>query len=519
MKSTWYVIISFAVLTSIFSTAHSVLASSSIRITEIMYDVEGADTNKEWIEIHNTGSTSIPIGTWFLFENNVNHRLTPLNFENLEANERAVIIQNEIAFTEIYGSSIKIIKSSFSLHNEGETIEIRNSDKVTVDTVTYSREVGGAGDGTTYGLLGSRFSMTAPTPGQENKAGQPNTDGSENTGSESESDSNGNEQEISDSSDSFVIPKKPTVEFQEYYQPYINFESAIVAKNPSRFRIGVFHVQEKKAIQALRGWYYVNFGDGTSIQTNERIDLVHSYPHAGTYLITFEYYASKLSMEAREDPDVLYQKKISVLGEQISIIGMNEYGVITIENTANKNINLERFEIRLPHRSYTFPKYSIIEAKGNVHLSQKTLGFSISKNELSQIKIFNTEGILVGRYENNSKDLDNVTMKSATAVNTMENESLNLKKENTENSHHEIFLGPNTSFLEEYIEKNSSSDIVSFTGEVDKETEKDQYKIPSEALFITGGSLLALGLGFIKILEYKKEKGDIAPSLKDNSSL
>src|SRR3989344_4319339 len=42
--------------------------AASVQITELMYDLEGADNGFEWVEITNTGSTAVDVGKWRLFE-------------------------------------------------------------------------------------------------------------------------------------------------------------------------------------------------------------------------------------------------------------------------------------------------------------------------------------------------------------------------------------------------------------------------------------------------------------------
>ena len=52
------------------------VAYANILINEVMYDVEGTDTDREWIEVYNDGSESVDLSTYKLFEANTNHGLT-----------------------------------------------------------------------------------------------------------------------------------------------------------------------------------------------------------------------------------------------------------------------------------------------------------------------------------------------------------------------------------------------------------------------------------------------------------
>jgi len=51
-------------------------AFAQVAITEIMYDLEGSDSGREWVEIHNTSSAEIDLADWKLYENNTNHGIT-----------------------------------------------------------------------------------------------------------------------------------------------------------------------------------------------------------------------------------------------------------------------------------------------------------------------------------------------------------------------------------------------------------------------------------------------------------
>ncbi len=498
----------FILAISIFSFAyHTAYAAASVTITEVMFDHEGTDEGKEWIEIYNDGTESIPIASWYFFENEVNHKLTPLNFENLETGERAVIIQNETTFKAEFSGSIKIIKSSFSLNNEGESLAIHNSEKVPVDSVTYDPAVGGAGNGTTYGLIGSTWSMSKPSPGSVNEAGEPINEEDESNGdgsmdSESDDEESGEtESEYSNESDSVEFENKAKKEFEPYYHPYINFEPSIVSKNASRFRIGVFHVEENRSTQEIDGYYYVNFGDGTGATSESRIDTFHAYPSSGSYILSFEFYKSKLARELGEDPDVLYRKKIKVLDETITIIGLDSYGSVILENPNKQAINLQDWKITLPGKQYTFPRYSMVAGKSKISVPMRTLGFGVSMKELLQLRVFNNQNIRIAMYSP-EKLVSRETGKNISEnKNKVNSTSIQLSKDGTAS---DISLGPNTSFIDEYLEKNPQAEIVNFEDKnnlLKSDPKKDQT---TEIYLATGGGLLVVGLSLLKFLAKKE---------------
>jgi len=59
---------------------------SQVVITEVMYDLEGSDSGREWVEIVNLSSQTLDISLWKFFENGTNHGLALFQGEiNLES--------------------------------------------------------------------------------------------------------------------------------------------------------------------------------------------------------------------------------------------------------------------------------------------------------------------------------------------------------------------------------------------------------------------------------------------------
>ncbi len=139
-------------------------------INEIMYDFEGSDSGKEWIEIFNSGDTSVDLTNWKFYENQSNHNLTIIQGSiNLFAGGYAVIVNDPEKFLVDYPNyNGIIIKSSFSLSNTGETISIKNGDLV-IDEINYLSNWGAQGDGNSLQKINNNWEASLPTPGQANQ--------------------------------------------------------------------------------------------------------------------------------------------------------------------------------------------------------------------------------------------------------------------------------------------------------------------------------------------------------------
>lgn len=116
-----------------------ITALAAVEITNIVYDVEGADEGREWLEVTNKGGEAVDISKFKLLEAGVNHKLTiAAGSAVLAPGTSAVITQSPPTFlSEHSGFAKAVFKSSFSLSNTGETLAILNSKGGVEHTKTY----------------------------------------------------------------------------------------------------------------------------------------------------------------------------------------------------------------------------------------------------------------------------------------------------------------------------------------------------------------------------------------------
>jgi len=136
-------------------------SADAIVINEIMYNPDGTDTGREWIELYNNDSFDVDISEWKLYENDINHGLTISQGDLvIPGNEYAVIADNCDNFLLDYPDfNGTIIDSAFSLSNLGELICIKDSSLTFVDCVDYSP---------TWGADGNGKSLKRKNPNQKN---------------------------------------------------------------------------------------------------------------------------------------------------------------------------------------------------------------------------------------------------------------------------------------------------------------------------------------------------------------
>ncbi len=155
---------------------------ANLEINEIMYDLKtGSDEGREWVEILNNSATDIDMTSFKFFEEDTEHRLKLVQGSGkIKAQSYALIVSDLTKFKDnnpyFFGT---IFDSSFSLHNSGENLAIKDGAKV-VDEYFYRSSSGGAGDGKSLQKINGTWMGAVPTPGLRNKISptSPSTPGS-----------------------------------------------------------------------------------------------------------------------------------------------------------------------------------------------------------------------------------------------------------------------------------------------------------------------------------------------------
>ncbi|MBA3483968.1 MAG: lamin tail domain-containing protein [Pirellulales bacterium] len=153
--------------------AWSAATQASIILSEVMYDAQGADTNREWIEIYNDGASTIDLSGWQFGRPNANQWTSafPLN-TTLGANQAMVVTPSISTFDSDWGTGKRRIQvGSFpTLLNDPASasegrIAIRNGVGAIQDEISYRYENGwprtNGNDGASIYALPQFLSSTA----------------------------------------------------------------------------------------------------------------------------------------------------------------------------------------------------------------------------------------------------------------------------------------------------------------------------------------------------------------------
>lgn len=143
--------------------------NAKIDILEIMYNAAGSDEGNEWVEIYNSGTTTVKIKDLRFVESGKKHIISlSRGSEVLMPFDYGIIADSPEKFLEKYPSYTgSVWKSVMSLSNTYDMLamwgNVRN-----LGEVEYYSSFGANGDGNSLQKIGSKWHASTPTPGIEN---------------------------------------------------------------------------------------------------------------------------------------------------------------------------------------------------------------------------------------------------------------------------------------------------------------------------------------------------------------
>ena len=348
------------------------LALANVSITEIMYDVEGSDTGREWIEIYSGNEKDMT--DWKFFEEGTNHGLSVFQGNALiPAGGYAIIADSPQKFLLDFSYSGTIFDSSFSLKNTGETIALKDESLNIVDSVAYDPALGGLGDGKSLQLDGSgNWLAGLPSPG----AGY-QTSGSAETYLPEASQQNAATANSSSTHSSW--PVEPQV-----FADAGKDKTAIVGASVL-FEAKAYGLKKEPLENARYVW---NFGDGA---TGEGKQTTHVYRHPGDYIAVLDVSSGYFSGTD--------QLKVKAMPSPLAISSIND-GLtyfVEISNGANTDIDVSSWLIMDGDRKFEIPKNTYIMAGKKLIFSNETTGLNVQAGSLPELRYPN--GTLAYRFE------------------------------------------------------------------------------------------------------------------------
>lgn len=349
---------------------------AQVQINEIMYDLEGADADHEWVELYNSGSADIDLTEW-KFNDGSNHLLNapPKNgsrgFLAISAGEYIILSgKAEVFIIDHPEYSGTVIDTVMSLNNTEDTLSLLDENGSTIDSVSYTKDFGANGDGNSLQLVNVSFIAGTPT------LGLVNINNNENINSNDET-----QQEVQETTPSYggaYAPPEPQISVA-----IIINEVAIVGAS-TIFDAQAYGFEDEPIDNARYVW---NFGDGTK---KEGKSIFHIYNYPGEYVVNVDVSSGKYS--------ALKRKIINVVNSDIAISSANR-DFIELYNKSEYELDLSLWILGVNGKFFTLPKNTFILAGKKIIFPSTTT--NLFANNLNEVKLYYPNGNIVV-IDNNS---------------------------------------------------------------------------------------------------------------------
>ena len=312
-----------------------VTVHAAVIFTEIMYDLPGTDSGREWVEVTNTGSGSIDVSGYTFFEANSNHALVLVSGTGVLGPGTSAIIANDPTKFKIDWPNYSgpLFDSSFSLSNEGEPLALKDGATI-MDSISYDPSAGAAGDGNALKRIGDSFSSTVPTPGTYADI-LLTTNVQQSASTTVASNSQEGDQTTTSARSAFPYVSPPTALFLE-----VRGLRSAIREVPLHMSARVTTKSSAVDSSANISW---SFGDG-SFSTGSVAEKTYHYP--GTYLVVVR--AIDGTAEVQEE------FPITVTSAKVRVSSVSGDG-ITITNDSNERLDLSGWHLLSDSRSFRIP--------------------------------------------------------------------------------------------------------------------------------------------------------------------
>jgi len=340
-------------------------AHGQVIISEFLYDAPGSDDNQEWLEVFNAGSTPVDLSKWKVTDGS-NHILNapPKNGGTgslmLPSGGYLVLADDATAFIAAHPSpACAVIDTTLSLGNTSGTVSLIDDTGATVDSLPYTKDQGGAGDGNTLVRASvSRKTVSAGAPSTCMGTLSASATDTANTGTEDSAQEAAappaQSQSTSASVSSYVAPPVPIL-FAD------GGEDRTVIVGADVVLSGRAYLRSKDIVEKVRhSW---NFGDGN---VAEGESVMHHWEYPGRYAVVLTVAQATDSASDR----------IIIVAEpaKLSFTALTDGGV-EIGNSAGRDLDLSRWIVHGTGQSFTLPPESFLLSGASLRISAKTLGF------------------------------------------------------------------------------------------------------------------------------------------------
>lgn len=360
--------LSAAIILIILSAVFPVLARATVYINEIMYDIEGSDEKKEWVEIYNDSSGEIDLKDW-RFNDGSNHLLNepPANGGRgsllLPSFGYAILASDANTVISSYSSySGIVIDTVMSLGNTEETLKIIDANGNIVDSVSYNSSMGANGDGKTLQKNSNSWIAGVATPGLKNGGGglvSSSTQPTQISSTETSSNSSG---------DGIVSGSVSYTPKSEQISAKAGEDKTAIAGADVILEGQAFGFKGESIPNARYLW---TLGDGSY---KEGKNIRHIYKYPGNYIAVINASSGDVSASDRLN--------VRVVPNELEIIETkNEF--IKLKNKSGLILDLSGWFLRAGETIFKFPDYSLISTNAELVISSDVSGLKFANDNFS----------------------------------------------------------------------------------------------------------------------------------------
>lgn len=351
-------------------------ATQALQISEIHFDPDGSDTDREWIEVYNDGLSVIDLTEVKFFEANVNHGIDIFNQpnsteKNIAGGEYAVVVQNIDKFKADFPTySGKIFKASFSLSNTGETLALKDKSGNILYSITYTES----------------DKQAVPSPGQVNSGGTTSTNNNSNTDSSTTNatttTSTSTSNNSSDQNTNGIINYFYKSYWPETEKIYVKAgENKVVMQGQEIVFSPKVLDGNKKEIKSTGGsvQFRWNFGDG---YTSDKREGLHAYKFVGEFVAVLQ-----VNYNGYVDEDKMYVKVVEPrVNIKIveKIMDGQSVDILEIENNNNFELDLGNLQlINETGKKFLLPEKTVVLGNKSILLGPDLTGFASSTEKVT----------------------------------------------------------------------------------------------------------------------------------------
>ncbi len=337
--------------------------AAEINFSEIMFDPDGPDTDREWVEIKNSANYGINLEKYKFCDSGSCHKLyeSGSGFK-IPAKSFGIITKKPEKFKEDYPNfSGFILRASFSLTNSKELLELKNENGSVISVVEYNAEVGGK-DGDTFSLFNDTWKNGKATPNAENIFQEPKKDDEKSSGGGS-----------SDSDDEVKIDRT-YVEISDMIDGKKKLKAEIIDNIPTLIA-GAENEFNGRAygitgIEIKGAEYFWNFGDG---EKEYGKDVKHTFAYPGEYVLTLIVKSASFTGNTR--------KVVKVIQPNIEIADVSvDKNWIKLKNNYGDILKLDNWFLFVDGDKFKIPKETYILGKKEIIFPNKITNLDVREN-------------------------------------------------------------------------------------------------------------------------------------------